>query len=165
MKRILALDLASNTGWAVQRRDGKVETGVYVCLRTAIAGRRWVRFRDWLKQTIDFEDHELVIFEEPFIHMKHVSGIGISYGFKTVVELLAAQHEITCCSISATALKKWATGRGNADKSVMLTYARSMGWNLSDDNEVDARFLLHFASERAARAQKAIAQSGTGAGL
>jgi Holliday junction resolvasome RuvABC endonuclease subunit len=159
------LDLASSTGWAVQRRDGKVETGVYVCLKTSIPGARWLRFRDWLKQTIDFEDPQIVIYEEPFIHMKHASGIGLSYGFKTIVELVTAQHEIWCYSISPTALKKWATGSGNANKFQMLVFARSMGWNLSNDNEIDARFLLHFASERAARAQKAIAQSGTGAGL
>ena len=148
MKRILALDLAAETGYAGQRADGVVVTVVFVCLKTSIAGNRWLRFRDWLKNMIDFEDPQLIIFEEPFIHMKHRSGIGLSYGFKTVVELLAASHEIRCYSIAPTELKKWATGHGNATKSQMLTYARSMGWNLSNDNEIDARFLLHYASER-----------------
>ncbi len=147
MKRILALDLASETGFAVQRANGEVVTGVMCFLSTLNPGSRWIRFKDWLKGIIDFEDPQRIIFEEPFIHMKHRSGIGLSYGFKTILEMLAAQHEIPCHGIAPTVLKKWATGHGNASKTQMAVFARSMGWNLTNDNEIDARFLLHHATE------------------
>ncbi len=148
MKVILALDLASETGYAVQRADGVVLTGIASFLKTLNPGDRWIRFHDWTAGMLDFEEPQLIIFEQPFIHMKHASGLGISYGFKTVLEMLAARRGIKCYGISPSELKKWATGRGNADKSLMLRYARSMGWNLSNNNEVDAMWLLHFAQDK-----------------
>lgn len=165
MKRILALDLATESGWAVQRGDGVVVTGIAVFVSRLNPGWRWSRFYGWLNDLIEFEKPELVVYESPFVHMKHRSGLGLSYGFVALTELLASKHEVKCYGVAPRALKKWATGHGNADKLTMLRFARSMGWNLSNDNEIDARFLLHFASERSERAQKAIAQSGTGAGL
>jgi crossover junction endodeoxyribonuclease RuvC len=161
MKRVLALDLASSTGWAVQRSNGSVATGVVCFLSTLNPGSRWIRFYDWLLGTIRFEETQRIIFEEPFIHMKHRSGIGLSYGFKTIVELLAARNDIPCHGIAPTVLKKWATGHGNATKNQMAIFARSMGWKLTNDNEVDARFLLHFAQEKIRRSKNALVQTGT----
>lgn len=155
MKRILALDLATETGFAVQRAGGGVVTGVFVCLKSINPGARWVRFHDWLSELVDFEEPQMMIFEEPFIHMKHRTGLGISYGFKTLVEMAAAERGIRCYSIAPTKLKAWATGHGNASKDQMLTFARSMGWNLSNDNEIDARFLLHYAQTKSTRAESA----------
>ena len=162
MKRILALDLAAKSGFAIQRADGEVVTGVHICLKTSVAGNRWIRFNEWLVGMIDFEDPQLIIFEEPFIHMKHRSGIGLSYGFKTLVELQAAGQKIRCCSIAPTVLKQFATGHGNATKQQMMLYARSMGWTVTNDNEADARFLLFYAQDRLERVQKALAHSATG---
>ena len=161
MKRILALDLASTTGWAIQRENGHVETGTATFLSWLNPGSRWIRFHDWLFKIIDFENPQRIIFEEPFIHMKHRSGIGLSYGFKTITEYLAARNEIPCQGIAPTVLKKWATGHGNATKDQMAIYARSMGWKLTNDNEVDARFLLHFAQKRIRESKAASAESGT----
>ena len=148
MKRILALDLAAETGYALQRRGGEVLSGTVLFVKRTVGGLRWVRFHGWLSEMIDFEDPEVVIFEEPFIHMKHRTGLGLSYGFKTLVEMLAAEREIRCYGIAPTQLKQWATGHGNASKDQMLKFARSMGWDLSNDNEIDARWLLHYAQER-----------------
>ena len=167
MKRILALDLAAETGFAIQRADGEVVTGVVCFLSTLNPGSRWIRFREWLKGMIDFEDPQRIIFEEPFIHMKHRSGIGLSYGFKTILEMLAAQHEIPCHGIAPTVLKKWATGHGNATKDQMAVYARSMGWQVENHNICDAMWLLEYARKKNENSEhrnlSARAQDGTNA--
>jgi hypothetical protein len=147
LKRILSLDLASKTGWAFQSADGSIATGVTPFLGTLNPGSRWIRFEAWLGAWWESKP-ELIIFEEPFIHMKHRSGLGVSYGFKTLLELFAAKNEIRCVGVAPSVLKKWATGRGNADKALMLRFARSEGWTIEDDNEVDARWLLEYARKR-----------------
>ena len=150
MKRILALDMGSTTGWAALSA-GEVSTGIHVCMKRTVAGDRWIRFHDWLSEMLDFYEPQTIIFEEPFIHMKHLSGIGVSYGFKTILEMLASRRRIRCYGIAPTVLKKWATGHGNASKDQMLTFARSMGWKMQDNNEVDARWLLEYARVRLAK--------------
>lgn len=145
MKRILALDLGGTTGWALQDPDGKVLTGVAKFLGTVETGRRWIRLHSWLKA---FSDVELIVYEEPFVHFKHRSGIGISYGFRTVVEFYAAEIEVRCLGVAPRQLKAWATGNGNASKRQMALYARSSGWQMTDDNEIDARWLLEYARKR-----------------
>lgn len=145
MKRILSLDLGSQTGWAFQDRTGAIATGVTQFLGALPPGNRWIRFHAWLGS---WGDPELIVYEEPFIHFKHRSGLGLSYGFKTLLELYTAQKEIRCIGVAPTVLKKWATGHGNATKQQMLVFSRSMKWEIQDDNEVDARWLLEYARKR-----------------
>ena len=151
MKRLLALDLAAKTGFAIQRADGEVVTGTELFLKTLKPGARWVRFQMWLSKLCEFEDPEIIVFEEPFIHMQHRTGLGISYGFKALLEMVAAQRNVRCYGIAPTVLKQFATGHGNASKDQMLTFARSRGWKMQDNNEVDARWLLEYARVRLAK--------------
>ena len=162
MKRLLALDLAAKTGIAIQRADGEVVTGTELFLKTLKPGARWVRFQMWLSNLCEFENPEIIIFEEPFIHMQHRTGLGISYGFKALLEMVAAQRNVRCYGIAPTQFKAFATGHGNASKEQMAVFARSMGWDLTDDNAIDARFLLFYAQDRLERVQKALAHSATG---
>lgn len=150
-KRILALDMASHTGWAFQDRAGRIETGVALFLGTLNPGDRWKRFHDWL----GWYAVDLVVYEEPFVHASHKQGYGLGYGFEAILQLFCAQQKIRCVGVNAAHLKKWATGRGNADKFAMLKFARSMGWEMSDDNEVDARWLLEYARERIVKSKGA----------
>ena len=39
---------------------------------------------------------------------------------------------------SATEIKKFATGKGNANKEAMIEAAKELGYNPKDDNEADA---------------------------
>jgi crossover junction endodeoxyribonuclease RuvC len=148
VKQILALDMGSETGWALHQGSGSIATGVTKFLSTLNPGDRWLRFSAWLGS---WHGLDLIVYEEPFIHFKHRSGLGVSYGFKTLVELHAANHNIRCVGIAPTVLKKWSTGHGNATKSQMLVFARSMKWEIENDNEVDARWLLEYTLKRLIR--------------
>jgi crossover junction endodeoxyribonuclease RuvC len=147
VKRILSLDLGSHCGWAFQSTDGAIQSGVTPFLGTLNPGHRWIRFEVWLGAWWE-RDPELIIYELPFVHMKHRQGLGISYGFATLLELFAAKKEIRLVGIAPTVLKMWATGHGNATKDQMLIFARSMKWDITDDNEIDARWLLEYARKR-----------------
>lgn len=145
MKRVLAIDCGSLTGWALRDRTGAISTGETKFLPQLVHGCRWQRFYAWLNS---WDDLQLIVYEAPFIHFKHRSGLGVSYGFKTLVELFAAQQEVRCIGVAPAILKKFATGHGNATKEQMAIFARSMKWDIGDDNEIDARWLLEYAMKR-----------------
>jgi crossover junction endodeoxyribonuclease RuvC len=145
VKRVLTLDMGSNCGWALRDRTGVITTGVTKFLKSITPGSRWLRFHAWLNS---WDDLQLIVYEEPFIHFKHRSGLGVSYGFKTILELYVAQKEIRCVGIAPRLLKQFATGHGNASKDQMWKFANSMNWGITDDNEIDARFLMLYATER-----------------
>jgi Holliday junction resolvasome RuvABC endonuclease subunit len=44
-------------------------------------------------------------------------------------------------------VKRFATGKGNADKQAVLAAMRSRGFNPADDNEADALAILLWAME------------------
>ena len=144
MKCILALDMASHCGWAFQSATGEISSGVSVFLETLHPGARWDRFTEWLGTNLA----DLVVYEEPIVHFKHRNGLGLGYGFEAVLQLHCHRNGIRAHGVNVSRLKKWATGHGNADKALMLRFAASMGWTMTDDNEVDARWLLEYARER-----------------
>jgi Holliday junction resolvasome RuvABC endonuclease subunit len=45
------------------------------------------------------------------------------------------------------AVKRYATGRGNADKAAMVTAIQARGFRPADDNEADAIALLLWATD------------------
>jgi len=148
VKRVLTLDMGSATGWALRDRSGAISTGVTKFLKSITPGSRWLRFYTWLNS---WDDLQLIVYEEPFIHFKHRSGLGVSYGFKTVLELYAAQRDVRCIGVAPSLLKQFATGHGNASKDQMWKFANSMNWGITDDNEIDARWLMEYAMQRLLR--------------
>lgn len=139
---ILALDPGTFTGFAIRFPHGDIHSGVAIFAKVRDPGERWRRFRQFL---YDYPAIDLLIYEEPFIHPKHRSGWGLLYGFKTIIELFCTERTVQLYSIAPSILKAWATGDGHAKKNKMQLYARHMGWKFKDDNECDARWLLHYA--------------------
>ena len=45
-------------------------------------------------------------------------------------------------------IKKYATGKGNANKAAMIAAMQALGFQPADDNEADALALLHWAMAR-----------------
>ena len=62
-----------------------------------------------------------------------------------IVRWELAQHGYEWQEVPPAALKKWATGRGNADKGAMLACGiRKYGYEGSDHNEADALMLAEW---------------------
>ena len=153
---ILALDLATKTGWALDE-SGRIESGVQVfdIKRGESPGMRYVRLCRWLDEI--GAKAELVIYEQVVPAPAKFGGASareIAYGLAAHVQRWCAARKLTGLECEHTAvypstLKKFATGKGNAKKPDMIAAALKRGWfrpgQLVDDNQVDARWLLEYA--------------------
>lgn len=159
--KILALDLATKTGWALW--DGaRIESGVqdFSPQRGESPGMRYHYFNRWLTDmAVRFDGlvrHprlDLIFCEQNFRRGGHASEVAA--GFSTRV------HE--CCAttnprteygqLNVMTLKKWATGSGKADKQAMIAvankfYRQAPMRPITDNNESDAILLLGYALEK-----------------
>lgn len=144
---ILALDLGTQTGWALLSRDGSITSGSepFKPQRFEGGGMRYLRFKRWItevKQSADGLD--AVYFEEVRRH----AGVDAAHaygGFMAHLTAWCEHHQIPYQGVPVGTIKKHATGKGNASKGDMVTAARRLGHAPVDDNEADALALLHWA--------------------
>ena len=148
---IFALDLGTQTGWALASRDGSITSGSqsFKPQRFEGGGMRFLRFKRWLtdiKQCNDGIDQ--VVFEEVRRHV----GVDAAHAYGGFMGQLTAwceHHQIPYQGIPVGTIKKHATGRGNASKDEMVASVRARGHTPTDDNEADAIALLYLAREMA----------------
>ncbi|WP_333664721.1 hypothetical protein [Desulfobacter postgatei] len=143
---IIALDLATKTGWAVFF-DHKITSGVqtFDLKRGESPGMRFLRFRAWLKE-IDQQSPgkiDLVVYEQA--HHRGGAATQLSVGLMTDVLAWAADIGAETMPVHTATLKKYATGSGNAGKDQMIGEAIRRGYKPIDDNEADACLLLEYA--------------------
>jgi Holliday junction resolvasome RuvABC endonuclease subunit len=145
---ILALDLATRTGWATGS-DRVSDSGVQVSdvKRGESPGMRYVRFRRWLADMLQVYIPELVIIEQA--HHRGGAATEVAAGFSTRVQEACAEKGIEHTTCHSATLKKFATGKGNAEKGAMILAAK-VKWpdaTIEDDNEADARWLWQYAHD------------------
>lgn len=142
---VLALDLATRTGWALQE-NGRLESGVetFDVKRGESPGMRYVRFRRWLEEVGARAD--IIVYEQTITPAPGSIAREIASNFAGRIQEYCAVRDIEHSAVWASTLKKWTTGRGNAKKPDMLdAVARRWGRRVDDDNEADAVALLHYA--------------------
>ena len=146
---ILALDLGTRCGWALAE-SGRIESGVQVfdVKRGESPGMRYLRFNRWLAdlymtRTALETTLDCVVYEQT--HNRGGAATEVAAGFATRVQEFCASRGIQHAAAHSATLKKFATGRGNADKAGMARAAKLRGWTATDDNEIDARWLLDYA--------------------
>ena len=152
---ILALDLGTTTGWALRMGDHSILSGIQTFRpgRFEGGGMRYLRFTDWLVE-IAMRAHGIrrVVFEEVRRHAgtdaAHVYG-----GFLATLTSWCEEHEVPYEGVPVGTIKRFATGRGNADKAAMVSAIKARGFRPADDNEADAIALLLWAT--AAREDRA----------
>ena len=111
---------------------------------------RYIRFRAWLAE-VALASREmkpgLVVYEQT--HQRGGAATEVAAGFATRVQEFCALHAIEHAAVHSATLKKFTTGSGRGDKHLMCASAISKGWLRApmgtDDNEVDAICLLHYA--------------------
>ena len=57
------------------------------------------------------------------------------------------QHVVAYQGVQVGTIKRFATGKGNADKAAMLAAMQARGFSPADDNEADALAILLWAIE------------------
>lgn len=156
---VLALDLATRTGWALVR-NGHIESGVQVfdIKRGESPGMRYLRFRVWLEGiTADSVSQaamvDLIVYEQTVpapAKFSSASTREIASGFATRVQEQCAALGIDHVPVYPSTLKKFVTGKGNAKKLEVIDTVIRRGWvprpiRALDDNEADAIALLYYA--------------------
>jgi Holliday junction resolvasome RuvABC endonuclease subunit len=142
---ILALDLATKTGWSTNihgRRSGVIE---FPIKRGESPGMRFLRCRAWLNEMWRLLDRQidLIVYEQA--HHRGGAATAVCVGLVTEVQAFAAGHEIELMPVHTATLKKFSTGSGRASKTDMIKAAEQRGWNPQDDNEADSALLLEYA--------------------
>jgi len=140
---ILALDLGSNAGYAVRRRDGRVAHGTESFSRWSKA-QRGLRFQSWLSGLLSGHDVHLVVYEDVRRHegvdAAHLYGL-----FEGLLLMAADVRRLKVESGGVGVIKKFWTGKGNANKADMVSQARVRGYRPETDNDADALALMHWA--------------------
>ena len=146
---ILALDLGTQTGWALHQLDGCITSGSepFKPQRFEGGGMRYLRFKRWLNELRSVDQHiNAVYFEEVRRH----AGVDAAHAYGGFLGQLTAwceQHRIPYQGVPVGTIKKHATGKGNAGKDEMIAAIVKRGFAPVDDNEADALALLHWAIE------------------
>jgi hypothetical protein len=148
-RTVLALDLGTSTGWAMALPDSGIVSGT-VSFRPSRydgGGMRYLRFRAWLDGIADdTPDIATIHFEEVRRHLStdaaHVHG-----GLLATLTAWCEQQSIAYQGVPVGTIKRFITGRGNADKAAVIDAIRARGYSPSDDNEADAIAILLWALE------------------
>ena len=146
---LLSLDLGSTLGWAVQLPDRSITSGTatFRPSRFEGGGMAWLRFRRWLDGMASTAGpFGSIVFEEVRRHAgttaAHVYG-----GFLAHLSAWCEQAGVPYQGVPVGTIKRFATGRGNADKAAVIAAMQARGFEPVDDNEADALALLLWAIE------------------
>lgn len=138
MKKVLSLDIATKTGWKTSTASGVWDLKPN---RGESEGMRVVRFKSKVRELIELEGITLISYERPA--GMHKASIMVASEMIGVLKDLAIQKGIDLACYSASEIKKFATGKGNANKELMIAAAVKLGFSPKDDNEADAIHLYN----------------------
>lgn len=146
---VLALDPATRCGWASS--TGASGTWDLSIRRDESAGMRLIRLQGKLNELYAAAPVELLVYEAARHAAPKMQGaLVIQATLQGVFILWAEQHSVQYRGYSPSEIKKFATGKGNANKDAMLTAARERWPNVAlnyagADNEADALWILALA--------------------
>lgn len=136
---VLTIDLGSTTGWMLKQVGGAQAHGVWKLKggRFEGGGMRYLRFRNELESIHAQVPLDLVFFEEVRRHngtdAAHVYG-----GLLATLTAFCEEHSVAYEGVPVAVIKKFVTGKGNADKKAVIAAVRAYGYVVDDDNEADA---------------------------
>lgn len=141
--KAIAFDLGTQTGFAAF--DGIITSGTFsnANKRFEGGGMRFLRFGQQVTEMITLVKPEVVFYEEVRRHLStdsaHVYG-----GMMAVLTAACEEAKIPYKGIPVGTIKKFATGKGNANKDAMLKAAkeRFTDQNIFDENQADALWIL-----------------------
>ena len=141
--KVLALDLATKTGWA--HSCGVSGVWDFSVRRDESSGMRLIRLVSKLNMILEEVGVDLVLFEAARHAGPGMQGALVVHAeIQGTVKLWCEQNNIQFRGYSPSEIKKHATGKGNANKEKMVEAAR-VKWpdvELIDDNQADALWLL-----------------------
>jgi Holliday junction resolvasome RuvABC endonuclease subunit len=139
--KILALDVATHCGFCTETAHGVWNL---TPKRDESGGMRLIRFKAKLKETCEIEDISVVAFERTAGF--HKNALIVQAELHGVLKVFCEENKIEYKAYSASEIKKYATGKGNAKKDLMIKAAREkLGYLDDNDNEADAMWIYELA--------------------
>ncbi len=144
---IIALDLGTTTGWA-SRCDGVVNSGSISFALSRFEGRgmQFLKFKRFLTELTNVVAPGVLALEEVRRHL----GVDAAHaygGYLAHVSALCEELDIPHTGVPVGTIKKFATGKGNANKEEMIIRAGELfpDQEIVDDNQADALCILQYA--------------------
>ena len=148
----LSLDLGTSTGWCLLNKPLRggcsfvSGTESFKNDRYSGGGMRYLRFQKWLDGIYGASPFVSVHFEEVRRHRgtdaAHVYG-----GLLGILTAWCEEKGIPYQGVPVGEIKKFWTGKGNADKPAMIAECEKRSFQPGDDNEADAIALAHWTLE------------------
>ena len=136
---ILSLDVATHCGWTCATASGVWDLSIK---RDESSGMRLVRFKAKLVEIVRLENIDLITFERSA--GLHQSSVIVQSELHGILKLFCEEYNIQYRAYSASEIKKFATGKGNANKSAMVQAAKEKyGYTGDSDDESDAIHLYY----------------------
>lgn len=142
--KILAIDQASSCGWCCG--DDLYGCWNLTTRRDESIGSKLLRFKAKLKEIINLEQIGLIVYER--VAGQHATAIIHASKMVAIIETLCEEIGIQYTAYSATEIKRFATGKGNANKDAMVKAAQEKyGYDGTDDNIADAIHIYQLAKQ------------------
>lgn len=139
---ILACDPASAFGWAISK--DVYGTWDMSTRKDESYGMKLLRLEAKLDELHQMKKLDVLVFERPA--GQHKNSLIMHGKLVGILERWAEKTGVEYRGYSASEIKKFGTGKGNAGKPIMISAAKNKyGYAGFDDNEADALHLLHLA--------------------
>lgn len=143
-KNLLALDIATVTGFCVFNRSGIHD---FTPKTNDSKGMRLMKFKAAVIRFIEEYKIKLIVFESQAVFGNKRPNF-VASEMIGVLKIYCEEHGIEYRSYTPAEIKQSATGKGNADKDQMLEHAQSkFDIVCADNNEADALHIYHLAIE------------------
>lgn len=152
--RILALDIATNTGWAFADGEAAPRFGVVNLPKTGEdLGRYGFAFHMWLADAITKLAPQLIVYEAPILAglSTNITTLRKLYGLGMMAETVAHAREVPCKEENLGKIRTHFLGRGRVPrksddiKRAVVAECQRRGWAVTDHNAADALALLDLA--------------------
>ena len=158
---ILAIDPGQLCGWALGdggQVSSPVVSGVWDLDRVTCGRTKWRGLWQEISELAADDEITAIVFEKVEAHprpkpkvdvgkrwrpgMTNVYAAHAYGGYKALIEFWCDVNGRRAECINVTQIKKHATGKGNANKDMMLNFARLKWDTVHDHNEADALWIL-----------------------
>ena len=137
----LALDLGTRTGWALRDSAGRLHSGMWKLDEE----QRELTLWSHLDGSRTAHDVKQVVVEKAIMYPGHYSGSTVGPGLAGVLRLFVQHHQIPLVELTPSAVKKCATGKGNAKKALVrkAMQAQFPDQEIRGDDQADALAVLY----------------------
>jgi len=135
--KILALDQGTITGWAYGFKDEEFGSIEFINKNKI---ERWVEFCEWLDRFIKEIKPFTIVIEKPFFRGKSSDYL---MAFANMSKVVAHKNEVAHMEVHGMTIKRHA----GVKQGKLVNQAKDRGWNVSDDHQADALFLLDYVKK------------------